>query len=335
MVAGLAGLAPADEGSGTQVVPLSYQVHYDWDLTMPAEQFSVVGGAFPIPHAGGDGFRAELKGTALAIDTNGDGKADVTARGARSVVKFHAPAKGGGVVTYAARLVNRNGWRFAASGSMAGEFRGVPIRLVDQNNNGRYDDVGADAMIVGSSNSACFLSSVIHVDGKLYRAKAAADGTSLQLTPYTGPAGTLDLRSDFRSAGKLLSAVVRSSDGQYSFELSRARTGLTVPAGEYRLAFGLVGKGRERAYVRTGRSGPIEVKDKGAARFAWGGPLKAKFDCRRAGEQLSFSPRQLWFYGRAGEEYHNFAPEGRSPEFQVVDVNTSRDLMTAKFGVSQ
>jgi len=98
--------------------------------------------------------------------------------------------------------------------------------------------------------------------------------------------------------------------------------------------FGRVTKGREHATIKTGKSQALPVVAGKTNQPQWGGPLHAKFYPRRQGDKLALSPRELYLYGRAGEQYVDFIPEGRSPEFQIVDVNTTKDLVTAKFGVS-
>ena len=94
-----------------------------------------------------------------------------------------------------------------------GIIDGQKIRIIDQNNNGRYDEYGKDAMVVGQGRYASFLSKVINVRGKLYSIEVSRDGRTLTYEPYAGKSGTLDMTTKFATKGKLLSAIVRSEDG--------------------------------------------------------------------------------------------------------------------------
>ena len=49
-----------------------------------------------------------------------------------------------------------------------------------------------DAMTVGASKGASFLSEVVSLDGRLYRLEVAADGTDAAVTPWEGESGKLD-----------------------------------------------------------------------------------------------------------------------------------------------
>ena len=57
--------------SGT--VALKYKTYRNFSLRLPAEQFAPVGAGFTV---GKTSFKAKLEGTALAVDTNGDGEFD-------------------------------------------------------------------------------------------------------------------------------------------------------------------------------------------------------------------------------------------------------------------
>ena len=43
----------------------------------------------------------------------------------------------------------------------------IAVRIIDQNGNGKFNDVGSDAMIVGNTDHAMMLSATIYVDDKL------------------------------------------------------------------------------------------------------------------------------------------------------------------------
>ena len=330
---GLAASVSAQSSPEGVKVEMKFKSYQKWDIVLPQEKFLPVAGKIPVAHAGGDGFLTEIDGTALSIDANGDGKTgDVKAKGVAGWVMLKGETDQGKRFAYAVRLVNAGGWSYATSAAMVGTYEGETIRLIDQNGNGRYDDFGADAMIVGDSEAASFLSHVISIKDALYEVEVDALGSELVIRPYTGETGILDLTARYETEGKLTAAVVKSSDGLYSFELSGEKKGLRVPAVKYEIASGRVELGRESVQIRNGKARPITVASGQTAALAWGGPITATFEFDREGDKVTFSPQKLWFHGKAGEEYHTWVPDGKPPKFVIADAKTGKEIAEAKFG---
>ena len=325
------GSSWADEAQPKQSADLTYETFFEWNWDLPAAGFRPVTNA--IPAAGVDGgFRVALKGTRLAVDTTGDGETDTVVRGPRSLVQLRAKSADGGTVAMALRLAfSRGKWNYAVAGAQTTKIDGVTVRLFDQNGNGSYGDA-ADAIVVGDSLAGSMHSSVIAVNGKLYDIEVDELGRKLTYEAHTGETGKIDVAKNYASAGKLSSVVLQALEG-YSFQVA-AGSAMTVPVGTYRLIHGTVEKGRERATIVGGRSKAwIVAKDETLAP-EWGGPLQAEFQPIRRGDRLRLSPRALRLFGRAGEEYVGFNPEGRSPEFAIFHAESRKKLMTAKFAVS-
>ncbi len=325
--------ASAQESAGSDEITLKYKPCPKWNYILPHEVFTPVGDKIAIPHAAGDGFAVAMDGTTLLLDANGDGRlGDAKAKGAGAWVTLKSKTEDGRKLFYSLRLVNDGGWKYASSGVMVGKYKGVPIQLIDQNNNGRYNDVGEDAVIVGKSRAASFLSKVVSLKGELFEVEVSPTGNAMTFRPYQGPSGVLDLRSKFATKGKLVAAVVMSEDGEFSFEVSKAKKGLVVPTGAYEIVAGLVTKGREHVSIRKGKSRVFRVLEGQSSAVAWGGPLEAEFEYDRKGKDVTFSPNKLWFFGRAGEEYYNWVPDGKPPKFIIADGVTAKKIGEAKFG---
>jgi len=310
----------------------AYKSYPKWTLNLPKETFTAVNAEIPILHTGGNGFRAEIDGTALAVDTNADGKVDTKAKGTNSFLTLKGKNGLGRDFTYAVRMTSTGGWKFAASGVMTGKIKGVDIRLVDQDNNGQYNDFGKDAMIVGNGVNACFLSRVVNLGGSLFNLEVSADGAEVAVTPFTGEAGTLNLASSFTTQGSLESAVVSSTSGDYSFNLADATKGVLVPAGEYKIEYGTVTSGAESVRIRSGKMKNFTVKAGETAAPQWGGPIKAEFTWTHENGVLSIKPENVFYFGQAGEEYYNWKPDGQPPTFIVKDAKTGEELLKARFG---
>lgn len=318
------GVSAQDDAAKT--TKLRYKSISKWNTLLPKEVFTPINGSIAV----GEGFTTEIDGMALAIDVNADGKTDEKAKGTAAHITLKG-GTGGLPHDYSLRLVNQGGWKWASSGALIGKISGTKIAIFDQNNNGHFNDFGVDAMIVGKSDSAALLSKVVNVGGELFEISLNDDGSELSYTPYTGKAGMLNLAAEFESKGKLTSVVVKNENGEYSFELSDAKRGMLIPEGLYSIVSGKVEMGSESCLIRSGNAKPIRVLADEPAIFAWGGPIRAEFDYARSGEEVTFSPQSLWFFGKAGEEYHTWIPDGAPPKFIVKDEN-GREITTAKFG---
>ena len=229
--------------------------------------------------------------------------------------------------------MNDGGWKWASSGALEGSVNGVKIKIIDQNNNGRFNDVGVDAIVVGKSTVASYLSRVINAKGSLVEIEVASNGKEVSYKPFEGKTGVLNLRSKFSAKGKLTAAVVMSDDGNYSFELAGAKNGMLIPEGAYIIKSGQVTAGKETALIKQGDAKNITVSASEPSVFEWGGPVRAEFTYDRVGDKVTFSPGNLTYIGKAGEVYHSWVPTGAPPKFVIRD-GKGREITSAKFGAS-
>lgn len=330
----LAAATPAAE-TPARSVELSFKPYLDWDFLLPREQFATIAEGITYPHANGDVLAARLEGTVLWLDRDGDGECDAKVEplepGETALMVFRPRDASGEECTYAVRLRSDGQWSYSASGAMVGELGGTRIALIDQNNNGRFGDFGEDAMVVGRGKAAGFLSRVIEVDGELYSIEVTGDGRHVEAWPFEYETGVLDLSSELESKARMRAVVVKSTDGELSFEVSQAREGLKVPAGKYRIHSGAVALGKGRALLGPGRSEPITVTAGETTTLEWGGPLEAEFRYARRGGELQIAPENIRYFGRAGEEYGAFLPLGCSPLFTIKDADSGEVLVTTRF----
>ncbi len=329
VVGGLA--AAAGDGApaiSSETAQLKYRQDKDWEIVLPNETWTPVGSS--IAFEGQDvEFVARRAGELkLEIDTNGDGAVDADVRGLRGVVDLRGKLANGERYVWSFRMRSVEGsWSFAPSGSMVGKLHGVPIEIIDQNNNGVWNELGVDAMTVAASKGASFLSRIVNLDGDLFEIEVAADGSEVTATPWSGASGVLDLRSEFESRGDLLSAVVTLGDT--SFNVAN-RNGLRVPVGQYEFAYGFLAKGLETAEMAGGRMVPLIVRENETHVVEWGGPLVAEFDYSLNGETVTVAS-DLQFFGSAGEEYTRFQPDAKSPKILVLDKESGELLDSGRF----
>jgi hypothetical protein len=324
--------AYAQEASESyKLSPLAVQ---KWSTFLPSETWSKATGELAIPHAGGTGFACAIDGQKLMVDTNGDGRVDMPVKGVAGFLKLVGESTGGSKFMYPVRFRKAGeAWEWAASGMMKGRVKGGMLSIIDQNNNGKFNDYGVDAMMVGSDRTAGYLSKVVNLKGDLYNLEVSEDGSEVKVSPFTGETGLVDLRSGFKSYGRLEAAiVVNAQDSQIAFNLADSKGGVRVPAGKYILKSGLASKGAESALIKTGESTPIAVGGEDVARLEWGAPVVADVSWTQTGNQVSIQPTNVHYYGRAGEEYHAWNPDAKSPKLLIKNAESGKLIKEARFG---
>ncbi len=323
---------PVGASVSAEMLELTYRPSRDWKIELPAETYRKVSGELP------GGFVTRVDGGKLLVDCDGDGTPEREVEGKlddQKVRRAMVVCRNSDGRTLAYRLMFADvGWLFAPGGMAVGKLGRVKLSIIDQDGDGRFDGYGTDALIVGTGNRAHFLSKVISVGGSLYSIDVAPDGTHLSYEPYEGESGVLDLTTAHKAQAKLLSAIVVSEDGSYSFDLAGAPDGLRVPAGTYRLRGGRLGLGKTRVEVRADKTEPLRVEPGKRLNVHWGGPVRAEFAYQRRGSKVAFSPDKVWYYGAAGEEYLDWKPIGKSPEFTVRDKESGKELAKAVFAGS-
>lgn len=321
------GFAAPQQDTGT----LKYKSIKKWEMHLPKETWSGISFEIPVAHAGGPGFVVDNSAFSLEIDTDGNGKPDEKVKGQGGSVVLKAKDANGKTFQYAIRVrKDRDNWVFASSGVMSGKIGGETITLIDQNNNGVWNEIGVDAMIIGKGNSASFLSRIVNLGGELFLFEASENGADMAITPYEGDAGNLNGVAGYESKGKLTHAVFVSGDGKVSFDLAGAKNGMLVPAMDYHLVSGFVEKGSEKVKIRRGDMRSITVKNGVDRVVEWGGPLSMEFDhFRNSPEEVTVNLPS--FYGKSKEEYYDFYPGGKSPSIIVTDKASGKEVWSGKF----
>ncbi len=323
------------QGDGATSGSATFEPHAvrTWDIVLPEERFPDLGAGVVLPHDGGDRFAAVDDGGLLKVDINGDGTPEARVEGTAGHVTFSAKTKEGAPLSYSVRLTRMSDgpWKYGVGGVMSGMVDGVQVRLIDQNLNGSFNDVGEDAIVVGRENVASYLSSAINVNGKLYAIEVARDGAKLSWKPFEGATAKVDFTGSFTCKALLRAAIVKSADGKFSFNVSKSAGGMLVPAGDYTLTSGQLALHDSVATLKRGRSKPFAVKAGETFTPKWGGPVTAEFGFSRMGDKLVFTPWDIWYYGELGEEYSNFLPLGTSPEFTIKKKEGGETIAVAKF----
>lgn len=332
----------ADDSDSSEPIQLRYRSYRNWTIHLPNEQWFPVKDGIKLSQAGGSVFAVAEQGNNIKFDTDGDGELDREIKPlvdpktnvSSTRVILSGKTKSGESFRYAARLrKDTSGWEWAPGGAMAGslptEAGPMPIRIIDRDGNGRFDDIGSDAMIVGTNDNATLLSKTVFVDGKINTMSISDNGQSIRLAEFQGPTSEIDMTTSFNSKAVLLSSVIVSENGQHSFDVGAIEGAIKVPAGKYRVFGGILGLGEHRVYISAGRMNPLELAADETKKFDWGGPIASEFEFARVGDKVQFSPNHIWYYGKAGEQYSGWNPIGKSPEFKVLDADTGAVLEVA------
>ncbi len=258
----------------------------------------------------------------IHVDTDGDGKPDEVIKGTEGPVTFKLLYPDGEKSSYAVRLYGDGDrtWTFNRWCYMSGKVHGTTVVLIDENCNGLYGDLGVDRIVVGDGAFAHPLSPIVSLGGELYELEVERSGTRVRTRPYAGETGILDLTSEFRSKGKLLSAVVRN--GSQYFDVG-SRAGVKVPAGEYRLYSGAVSATPQLAHLRQGRMPSFQVEAGKTVAVEWGTPVSISFTHEFADRTVTIRPEAIHVLGESGEEYFAFKPMAFTPTVVVRDMRAN------------
>lgn len=150
---------------------------------------------------------------------------------------------------------------FLRAGWMEGSYNDLLLRIMDDDNNGDFNDYGSDAIFVGPKQSyGTLLSSVIQAGNAFLELRVARSGMCCWLRPYKGALGGLRLhlpdKADFKASNLQIQA------GSMCFDATDAYNGVKmVPIGQYNVAHAMVsGPTQSRAVVAQGESGGFSVE---------------------------------------------------------------------------
>ena len=211
-----------------------------------------------------------------------------------------------------------------------GKVEGVELMLIDQNQNGSYDEIGTDLMVFDRSRYGVPVSSVINLKNKLYECKVDPKGQKISLKSYEGKCSELDLVSGFKcpTAADLL--IINSGD--IYIDLAGNKKAL-VPCASYNIWLGYIEEGTSHVAIKQNQMKPIEVAeavDKDGkmipTAIQWGASFRFEFDFSvDDSNNVKVTYKSLRVYGVTEEEYYNFSPK-IFPQVGVLDAK--KDLVS-------
>ncbi|MCK6474122.1 MAG: hypothetical protein L6R28_20580 [Planctomycetes bacterium] len=277
---------------------------------------------FGLPHEGKDAAgkpRPPLMGLMLQgnlwVDLNGDAKRDAAevARAGKAGHEFgpmlyEAHYEDGTSGKVAFKLVHTGDgarYRILRCGAKSATFAKVPIVLLDDSGNGRFDDFGKDAMVIGNG-PVNFLSRQLYIGEQLHELLVHPAGGTLELRPIKdAKTGSLDpwlLYIPSQKSENLEFHTLVFSGREASFSFDRKVKTLQVPAGAYDLVFGLVARNKEMVMIKSGESTSFTVEAGKAATPKWGGEIDGSAEVTSDGKELTVKP-PVW-RGKLGTEIY-------------------------------
>ncbi len=212
---------------------------------------------------------------------------------------------------------------------MTGKIDGQDVRLYDDDLDGKFTQGGRDAIAIGRSFFALPLMRTHRIGGALHELVVTVDGASVTATAKTDvPLGVVE--RPFR--GMPLKCLVMMSKNGAAFDVVvSGKAGL--PAGEYTLAYGLLGAGGKVLPFRAGSKSLVYPVEAGMSnRLRIGGPFKMQFSASVNGSKIVVGTR-MRVLGAGGEEYLVEHVGGIGTPYVSIAAGTrtaSRDRM--KFG---
>lgn len=273
----------------------------------------------------------------IQVDCNGDGtftpdesKPVTQNRTAVFTVKLATPVGGSNlypVILTDLRVYARRGrvvlfyCRPLPGWSATGSIGSDGIRLVDVDMNGRFTQDGTDGIALGSSKYAMPLAKRHAIGGKICDLAVTADGTAVTVTPAAGvETGAARLRNDDAHARHVF-----ITDGTQAYDI--VADGKHIPAGAYRIAYGVFAGGSYRAVMLPDKQGyPLKA---GALNVLNAGPpFQLRCLAKIKGGKIVVSPT-MPVVGIGGESYR-FIPDRAGPPY-VRFMQGKKTLGRAKF----
>lgn len=242
---------------------------------------------------GGIKFRFEWPGdfnsVRLYVDKNMDGKIDKKdGDGIKNKTDFTLPlVVGGKTIDYAFRFEgfykpkNKNSGRvhLRSLTVLQGKSGREKISLIDNDNNGRFDEIGKDLVIIGQQKYPMPLRDLVSHSNKLYNIKTEDNGFKLTLSPYQGK--TVDVAVNFTGNTSLDWLTLKDNETGQSFPLADGSN--VVPPGKYIIescGIKITGEGKKpRSFpTRMHKSDKVYDFSQQGGEITLGGPLTMDAD---------------------------------------------------------
>jgi hypothetical protein len=197
-----------------------------------------------------------------------------------------------------------------------GTCDGTMIRLFDDNLDGTFTQDGKDAIMIGKSPVAIPLMKVHQIGTQFCTLEVATDGSQVTVTPVSG----LQLGAVETCFKRGLKCLAMTDEQGNSVDLAASgRTG--IPAGKYRMVYGVLSDGAAVTVIKPTEQCPVyEIQAGKINTLRLGKPLWVSFAATGSvSTNVTVTPR-VKVYGAAGEEYSSDLSGGTGrPHVQMYE----------------
>lgn len=214
--------------------------------------------------------------------------------------------------------------RYRTACQLEGERDGQKWVLIDDNDSGQFGDViehsdhyggpeqsfsMPDTVFVGSMERSIPFSEYLVLDATPLRLRVDPKTYALLWQSAAMSMGKVTLDWSGPVKPESLVIVGQAERKMCAYDLMSAAT-VTVAAGRYRLAYGVMATGKgstaQRAMILPGRSPVIDVADGATVSVALGAPFKLEFETKAEGEEVVLQGTSVHVVGRLQEFYLRF-----------------------------
>lgn len=272
----------------------------------------------------------------FGLDLNGDGKVDAREMGpvpaAEAVAKFTIkdangdPKKSTLVVFSDFRIYSANNAitfvyaRFYAGSWLRGTVNGVPIRIVDENLDGKITQDGQDAIFIGDSTCAMPLLNVHRIGNADYELKVSPDGATVGYTKVADEKlGQVD--APLLKSPSLQSLILADSAKGQAYDLATSKGG--IPAGDYKFVYAVIHSGKDPLLVVPTAKTPTYTTQADATNtLRLGPPLHLGFKATVDGNNTLTIFPAIAVLGSGAEEYRVDFHGSARPEIALIAGST-------------
>ena len=185
------------------------------------------------------------------------------------------------------------------------DFKSQKIVLLDDDGDGKYDDVDRDCVVVGN-NPVTFLGKYIAVGDEFYEILVHAGGANVDIRKAPKmELGLVKMMDAFKLPQKsedlkIDTVIIKSADSSFSFDDKHPSA--KVPVGAYDMVFGIFERKAECVYAKKGDKTSFTVNAGDANTLPkYASKITAQVECDSDGWDVFIHKPK--FVGEAGEQY--------------------------------
>ena len=217
---------------------------------------------------------------------------------------------------------------YIVAGFYQGIYDGTLVSLFDDDLNGSISQDGNDSIMVGRSGAAIPLKTVHQIGSLHCSLEVAADGSSMTITPLKEVSLGI-VETSFKRGLKVL-AIVDDQGKSYDLVTS-GKSG--IPAGSYKLAYGVLSSGSAFTVIKpTDKCPTYDIQAGKINRLLIGAPLWVSFSASVQQANIRVSPI-VKIYGAANEQYcFDFSGGTGRPHVLLIEGGTQLQDIPMSYG---